>query len=327
MGKGIVVLADHRDGKLKPTTWELLAGADKIQELAPGTLSAVVMGVQVEEPAQELARSAGVDVLALHVPGLISYNGETCKAVLSKVLPEWDPAYVLAMHNTDTWDYVPGLAARLGGVCVTGVVGLAPCHGSVQLRRIVANGRLVADVAADRRPLFLTLDPGAFPRDSRDATVSGRVVRRSMPYAPRRCRSLHIRRTKSRSSVLADARIVVAAGKGMGRRENLEMIDRLAGLFQNAAVGGSRLVCDSGWLEYPFQVGLTGATVRPDLYVACGISGAPQHLAGMAGSRFIVAINTDPNASIFNVSDVCIVEDATTFLPVLIQTIQKAEKT
>ena len=111
----------------------------------------------------------------------------------------------------------------------------------------------------------------------------------------------------------------------MGREENLEMVRGLARLFQNAAVAGSRLVCDSGWLEYQCQVGLTGATVTPALYVACGISGAPQHLAGMAGSDFIVAINTDPNAAIFNVSDVCIVEDATRFLPLLIKAIQKIE--
>lgn len=325
MTKDIIVIADHAGGEVKPTTVELLTIARKIQRFESGAVSAVVLGAHVDTAAQNLARTGGVDVLAVQVPGLAVPNGETCKDVLSEVLPDLSPAYILAVHDTDTWDYLPGLAVRMGGVCVTGVVDLVPCRGSLRFRRAVGSGRLVADVAAGSGPVFLTLQPGVFPPAPGEREIPGRVTYRCMSHAPDRCRSIEIRRAKPRSSALAEAAVVVAAGRGMGREENLEMVRRLARLFQNAAVAGSRLVCDSGWLEYQCQVGLTGATVTPALYVACGISGAPQHLAGMAGSDFIVAINTDPNAAIFNVSDVCIVEDATRFLPLLIEAIQKIE--
>ena len=118
---------------------------------------------------------------------------------------------------------------------------------------------------------------------------------------------------------LSDANIIVAAGNGIGEKENLEFIRKLAALFTKSAVAGSRIVCDMGWLGYQCQVGVTGTTVSPQLYIACGISGAVQHVMGMQGSEFIVAINKDPSAAIFQVADICIVEDLTAFIPAFIQ--------
>ncbi|MBW2616973.1 MAG: electron transfer flavoprotein subunit alpha/FixB family protein, partial [Deltaproteobacteria bacterium] len=126
-------------------------------------------------------------------------------------------------------------------------------------------------------------------------------------------------------SALTEADVIVSAGKGIGRKENLEIIERLAALFPKSAVAGSRSVCDSKWLDRNRQVGYTGATVSPKLYIAAGISGATQHIAGMRSSGFIVAINSDPNAAIFNVSDVCVVEDLTTFVPVFIDSHEKGK--
>jgi electron transfer flavoprotein alpha subunit len=114
---------------------------------------------------------------------------------------------------------------------------------------------------------------------------------------------------------LADARVIVSAGKGIGKKENLSLLYCLAELFSKSTVAGSRLVCDMEWLEKQRQVGITGNTVAPELYIACGISGAVQHVAGMGDAGFVVAVNTDPHAAIFNVSDICIVEDVTTFIP------------
>ena len=118
---------------------------------------------------------------------------------------------------------------------------------------------------------------------------------------------------------LSRAKVVVAAGRGVGEEENLDLLRRVAGLFSSAALAGSRPVCDLGWLSYGQQVGLTGTTVAPRLYIACGISGARQHTVGMQGSGFIVAINSDPQATIFNLADVCVKEDLAAFLPALLE--------
>jgi electron transfer flavoprotein alpha subunit len=118
---------------------------------------------------------------------------------------------------------------------------------------------------------------------------------------------------------ITEAEVIVSAGRGIRKKENLELIERLAGLFSRSAVGGSRSVCDLGWLEYSRQVGITGKTVAPKLYIACGISGASQHIAGMKDSQLIIAINSDPGAAIFSIADYGIVEDLTTFIPLVIE--------
>ena len=122
---------------------------------------------------------------------------------------------------------------------------------------------------------------------------------------------------------ITEANVVVAAGQGIGDQDNLELVNQLAAIFAKSAIAGSRIVCDLGWLEYGCQVGVTGATVSPQLYLACGISGAIQHISGMRGSDFIVAINKDPAAAIFQVADICVVEDLKSFIPVLIETYQE----
>ena len=122
---------------------------------------------------------------------------------------------------------------------------------------------------------------------------------------------------------VTEADVVVAAGHGIGDRDNLDLINQLASIFAKSAIAGSRIVCDLGWLEYGCQVGVTGATVSPRLYLACGISGAIQHVTGMRGSEFIVALNKDPAAAIFQVADICVVEDLITFIPLLIETYRK----
>ena len=140
-----------------------------------------------------------------------------------------------------------------------------------------------------------------------------------MPGPAFKTRSLGIKQAEADTSGISEADVLISAGMGIGDEENLEFIYALADLFPKSAVAGSRIVCDQGWLEYKCQVGVTGATVSPGLYIACGISGAVQHVSGMRGSGFIVAINTDPAAAIFHTADVCIVEDLKTFIPAFME--------
>ena len=138
---------------------------------------------------------------------------------------------------------------------------------------------------------------------------------KNIVYSPTRTRYLGSGQSSADTSDISAAPIIVAVGNGIGDEENMELIHHLAGLLPKAAVAGTRIVCDRGWLGYSRQVGVTGASVAPALYIACGISGAPQHLVGMRGAKFVIAINTDPHAPIFNEADIGIVEDITRFIP------------
>jgi electron transfer flavoprotein alpha subunit len=167
------------------------------------------------------------------------------------------------------------------------------------------------------------MQPGIFKPDQQSDQKSGRVVIRKVAAKAHQWRSMGVKQVAMTAKGIAEAEVVVAAGQGIGDKDNLDLINQLAAIFAKPAIAGSRIVCDLGWLEYGCQVGVTGATVSPQLYLACGISGAIQHISGMRGSDFIVAINQDPAAAIFQVADVCVVEDLKSFIPVLIETYQE----
>ena len=213
------------------------------------------------------------------------------------------------------------MAIRLDAACVSGVQGLVVQDGGPVFQRAVLGGKYMAGVKADDRPVVLTVLPGYFKFEGNGShSAEIETQRPSLPVT--RTRLIEIKESATEAA-LTQATTVVAAGRGIGPEDNLDLLSRLAALFPKSAVAGSRIVCDAGWLPYHRQVGVTGATVAPELYLACGISGAFQHLAGMSGSRFVVAINSDPHAAIFNAADVGIVEDLNTFLPLLIDAIEK----
>ena len=324
MTKRIVVIAEHFNGKLVPVTFELLACALEIQRFRKVPISVVVLGDRVEDTAHEIAGASGLEVIAIKDPDLITYNGESYKNILGELLPELSPVCICIAHTGQGWDFAPGLAVRLGAACITGLERLFEEDGRMCFTRPIFSGKLVADLRVSSDPTIITVQPGSFKAPSFEAGTPGPVILRTMSSQPRQSRSLGIKRAKEESSVVTEADVIVSAGKGIGRKENLEIIERLAALFPKSAVAGSRTVCDSKWLDRNRQVGLTGASVNPRLYIAAGISGATQHIAGMRSSGFIVAINTDPNAAIFNVSDVCVVEDLTAFIPAFIEAYEKS---
>jgi electron transfer flavoprotein alpha subunit len=325
MTKRIVVIAEHFNGRLAPVTFELLACALEIQRFRQVPISVVVLGDRVEGLAHEIAGASGLEVTAIQDPDLITYNGEIYKNILGEFLPELSPVCVCIAHTGQGWDFAPGLAVRLGAACITGVERLFEEDDRICFTRPIFSGKLVADLRTASDPAIITMQPGSFKTASFEARTPGSVILRTTSYQPRQSRSLGTRRAKEESSALTEADVIVSAGKGIGRKENLEIIERLAALFPKSAVAGSRSVCDSKWLNRNRQVGLTGATVNPRVYIAAGISGATQHICGMRSSGFIVAINTDPNAAIFNVSDVCVVEDLTAFIPEFIEAYEKSK--
>jgi len=287
---------------------------------------AVVIGDQSDLPALEITQKTGLDVIAVQAPGVATYNGELYRAVLSDLIDELDPAYVCAAHSSQGADFAPGLAARKGAACITAVERISLDSDRVIFARGTSGGKLVAELTSTTRLTVFTLQPGAFRLDVDSNPPQGSIEFRSVQFQSNRSRSLGFKPGPSGDKGLAEARVIVAAGRGVGKLENLSLIHDLAAAFPRSAVGGSRPVCDMGWLEYKSQIGLTGATVSPALYIACGISGTAQHVAGIRDADFVIAINSDPNAAIFNVADLCIVEDLTTFIPTLLAVLHREPK-
>jgi electron transfer flavoprotein alpha subunit len=248
-------------------------------------------------------------------------------------LERLNPDVVIMPELPSLSGIAPAIAVRLGMKCITAVQGINCSGAALKLLRGVLGGKAVMEITPEF-PSVITVMPAAFEKPLLTQPSDSSVTYLSLAPAGSlegdcsqsvKMRNLGVIEQETQSSGLpiTEAEVIVAAGRGIKKQENLELIRGLAGLFKHSAVAGSRAVVDSGWLPYSAQVGLTGKTVTPRAYIACGISGSPQHIAGMKNSHLIVAINKDPNAAIFNYAHYCIVEDLQDFLPVLIESLKK----
>ncbi|CAB1059266.1 Electron transfer flavoprotein, alpha subunit [Olavius sp. associated proteobacterium Delta 1] len=325
MTNKIVVIAEHADSQVNPVTYELIAFAKKLPQAASWAIQVLILGAEIQNLAHKIADESGLDVMGFEVPGMPVYNGELYNKVLADHLVEVRPLYVCIAHTSQGSDFAPALAIELNGACISGIEDVLSFEEGVCLARPVYGGKVTAHIRPLAATSILTIQPGFFKSDNQSDQESGSVTIRKVPIEPRRWRSMGIKQIAMDTAGVKEADVVVAAGQGIGDRDNLDLINQLASIFAKSAVAGSRIVCDLGWLAYGRQVGVTGATVSPQLYIACGISGAIQHVTGMRGAEFIVAINKDPAAAIFQVADICVVEDLTTFIPILIETYQKTK--
>lgn len=315
----VLVVAEHAQGRLAPVTWELVACAKQVAQALDLEVAAVVLGRDAETLAREIAGHAGVTTWAVEVEGMVHFHGEAQRSALADLLPGLKAQVVLGAHSTSGLDWAPALAVDLEAAYIPGVESISLEANGPAFWRSAHFGKVREKLTPDTWPLVLTVHPGAFEAAPTGEDGQGQVesVRLSVP--PCRTKVLEVVEGAGADAGLGRAKVVVAAGRGVGKKENLELLRRLASLFSSAALAGSRPVCDLGWLGYGQQVGLTGATVSPRLYIACGISGARQHTVGMQGSGFIVAISNDPQAAIFNLADLCVVEDLLAFLPALLE--------
>ena len=328
MDNNIVVIAEHADGQVKPVTYELISFAKKLQRTSRlDPIRVLLLADEADDPAREIAENTGLDVTAMQIPKMAHYNGELYTQALAELLAGLPPSFVCIAHTSQGADYAPALAVKLGAACITGVGIIVEQEGNICFGRPLYSGKIVARLKPASETAILTIQPGIFKADGTAANRPGKVTIKSLSAKNRRSRSLGIKPADPDTVGIGEARVIVAAGRGIGEKENLEIIRQLAALFAKSAVAGSRILCDMGWLEYQRQVGVTGTTVSPQLYIACGISGAVQHVMGMQGSEFIVAINQDPSAAIFQTADICIVEDLTAFIPAFIKCYEKANLT
>lgn len=322
----IVIIAELDSGSVHPASLEAVAFARALARLEPGHLTIVTLGHAVREIAGNLAARTGIDVIALENEHADDYTAGLWKESLAAAVAPLEARFVVVPHTARGYDFAPGLAVRLGAGCVTAVEALRKDDGAIVLTRSAFGGKALMDIAPPAGRTVLTVQPGSFPVEPAFAAAPGAVTIRPDEARDARSRALGRTASEAETASLNEAEVIVAAGRGIGKKENLELIRALAALFPRSALAGSRAVCDAGWLEYARQVGVTGKTVSPRLYVACGISGTAQHTAGMKNAQTIVAINTDPGAPIFNVAHIGVVEDLTRFIPLLIESREKSMK-
>jgi electron transfer flavoprotein alpha subunit len=329
MSQGVLVVAESTPAgegppALQPSAYELLgAGRDLLSALGAGPLTAVVAGAGVTPLAADLAARGADRVYVADAPPLADYLAEAFVPVVAAAVEQADPRAVLLAHSASGRELGPRLAFRLGWAVVTDVVGLrvAPGGGLV-LTKPVYGGSAVAEYEAEdpEAPQVATLRPRAFePAPGREAGQDGRppdVVALAVPDDPagQWARVVETRREEATGPRLKTAGTVVSGGRGLGGPENWHYVEELAAAL-GAAVGATRAVTDAGWVPSTHQVGLTGTTVTPDLYIAVGISGAVQHIAGCSGARTIVAVNRDPEANIFKHARYGVVGDVHQVLP------------
>jgi electron transfer flavoprotein alpha subunit len=321
----IIVVVDGTGVAVDPVAYEMLAFANRLQNMTgTGVRLWLLLGKGSEAPAREIARKSGVDVTAFQCSDLPHYLGEAFRNILEPALREAAPAYVVTAHTSGGAEWAPAVAARLEAGCIGGIDGLGVADGRIWFSKDRLGGKVKGRFASDAALTVLTVQPGCFKFEGRpEGGATGRVTIKTIDWKPEQTRFSGVVPAPAGAANLKDATIIVAAGNGIGAEENLQWIHRLAERLPKAMVAGTRIVCDRGWLGYDRQVGVTGATVAPALYIACGISGASQHIMGMRGSGFVIAINTDAQAPICAESDVCIVEDITTFIPMVLDIYEK----
>ena len=311
----ILTLAEHRDGTLRRSALEAVSEAARLAGPLSATVESVLIGAQVRSLADELAAHGAARVHVLEQPELAAYATEPYARALAQVIGAVKPTAVLIPFTSMGRDLAPRVAAKVGTGLVSDCVALAVKDGRLEARRPMYAGKAFATVRWEGEPQMATLRPNVFPVGARDAGRKAEVVAATVDAAAR-ARVKEVHATAAGKVELTEAQIIVSGGRGLKGPENFPLVEGLANAL-GAAVGASRAVVDAGWVDHQYQVGQTGKTVSPTLYIAVGISGAIQHLAGMSSSKYVVAINKDADAPIFKVANYGVVADLFELLPKL----------
>ncbi|HVW83553.1 MAG TPA: electron transfer flavoprotein subunit alpha/FixB family protein [Bryobacteraceae bacterium] len=320
---GVLAVLEQRDGKLHKMALEAVAAAQQFGAELGLPVFAAVLGSGVEPVAQTLAGYKLDKVHAVDHPLLADYTPDGYTAALRELIAAHQPKYVVFPHTYQVRDFAPKLATSFDRVLVSDVVGHRVDNGSLVVIRQLFQGKINADVRFEGdAPHFASIQAGAFRTDH--LTAGSATVEKTTPnLKPEQIRTkpLELFRESARVVDLSAAEIIVSVGRGIKEAENLPIVEQLAQAL-GAEIAASRPICDNGWLPMERQVGSSGQTVAPKMYLAVGISGAIQHLVGMKGSKTIVAINKDPEAPIFEVADYGIVGDLFQVVPALIEALK-----
>lgn len=322
----ILIFAEHQGGKLTRPTWEALAAGQQLAHDTGKVVSAVLLGQGIAGLAAELAAVELQEVLSVDSPLLAQYTADGYALALAEVIRQRHPQFVVFSHTYQVRDFAPKLAAAIDRGLVSDCLGYRKENDRLVFVRQVFQGKFCADVEfVGDGPHLVSFQAAAFREDS---------VRRGSAPAPVTivpvvvsAEAIHAKpgerfREAKQAVDLTQAEVIVAVGRGIKAPENLEMIKKLAETL-GAEIGASRPICDSGWLPMDRQIGSSGQTVAPKLYIGLGVSGAIQHQVGMKGSRTVVAVNKDKEAPIFEVATYGVVGDLFEIVPPLIEEIKK----
>ncbi|MEA2204274.1 MAG: electron transfer flavoprotein alpha subunit [Blastocatellia bacterium] len=323
MSNGILVFIEHRDGVLNKTSLEAVAAAQDLGSQSSLPVTAIIAGSDTTALANEIAAYEVAKVIATQNEKLAQYTPDGYTDAMERVIREVDPQYVVMPHTYLVRDFAPKLAARFQKSLISDCIRLKVSGGQTTFTRRIFLGKIDADVVSDgAAPVFVTFQSGAY-RGELAAKGSGAPVEtmtvevgeiRMKPEAP-------FQEVKQAVD-LGKAAVIVAIGRGIKSKDNIALAEKLAEVL-GGDLAASRPICDAEWLPIDRQIGSSGQTVAPKLYIALGISGAIQHLVGMKNSGTIVAINKDPEAPIFDIADYGIVGDLFEAVPVLTEEIKK----
>lgn len=324
MTNDILILAEQRNDKIHPAALQCVTPAQELAAKTGGAVVACVIGDGIENAAAAIDQAGVSRIVTVSDPALANYSALRYRTALATVLDKVQPKIVLLPATFMGRDLAPRVAARIGAAVATDVVGLSITDaGALDVRRPVYNGKAFAHVKfpADRVAIA-SVRPNTFAAP----TGGGGAARESIPFAPAagddRITVKEVAKSGGEVKDVTEADVIVSGGRALKNEENFKMLFDLANEL-DAAVGASRAACDAGYQPHSRQVGLTGKTVTPRLYIACGISGAIQHLAGMRGSKVIVAVNTDKEAPIFKLADYGIVADVFKVVPAITAEVQR----
>ena len=320
----VLVIAEAMQGKATGPTCELLGLARRLADQTVGTVAAALLGSGGDVVAKELvARGADKVFVAEHAL-LGEYHADAWVPVLAQICRQAACDAILISHNAVGADLAPRLAFRLGTAVATGCVEVVRGAGGFVLTRPCYGGNAREVVAFNTAPAIATVRPGCYDALASDASRGGTIeqVRLELDATAIRTRIVARKREVADGMRLEDAKVIVAGGRGLNGADGFGVLADLARVL-GGAVGASRVPCDLGWCPRSWQIGLTGRTVTPELYIAVGISGAGHHMAGCGNAKTIVAVNTDPEAAIFRDARYGIVGDYQKFIPALISEVQR----
>jgi electron transfer flavoprotein alpha subunit len=328
MSETILVVVEQREGKLNRVSWETLAAGQALAAEMGLTLETAVVGNAVASFANEVAGKKVAKVYAIESPKLEPYTPDAFSAALKQFIESKQPKLVLMPHTYQVRDFVPKLATAMGRTAISDCVGYKKDGDKLVFTRQMFQGKLAADVSfTSDAPWFVTFQNGAFRGDKVEAGSSAapvETVNAQIADGVIRNKPQEVFKEAKQAVDLTQAEIIVSVGRGIKEQKNIELAKQLA-----EALGGelaaSRPICDSGWLPMDRQIGSSGQTVAPKLYLALGISGAIQHIVGMKGARTIIAINKDSEAPIFEIADYAVVGNLFDIVPPLIEEVKKAK--
>jgi electron transfer flavoprotein alpha subunit len=319
----VLVVMEQRAGKWNRMSFEALAAGHRLAESFGVPVEAAVLGSDgLEALAAEVTGAARIHLLDHAL--LAQYTPDGFTAALEQLIRAIDPEAVVFPHTYQVRDYAPKLATRFAKPFISDVVDIHTDGGKVKFVRQLFQGKLNADVVTEGKPQFVSVQAGAFRAMEASAPATASAFTAALDASQIRSETEEPFRESQRSVDLSAAAIIVSVGRGIKEKENIPVVEELAQVL-NAELAASRPICDNGWLPMERQVGSSGQTVSPKMYLAVGISGAIQHLVGMKGSKTVVAINRDENAPIFESADYGIVGDLFEVVPALIQELKKAK--